>query len=267
MCVFSPFISWHVRAIGINTFRRELSPKERLCLQLRLLLCGITHELPQDVTPAHQVIHLLRRQVTLGDQTLQTGELVRSVSLVGTELFKGPDVVLCVLVLQGRSDGLGLLGSVGPRALELLNDAVEGLDGATSGVKTTTNGTVGASVGVEEVDEVLLGAGASVWEGLGGTLGEVLDGGVGRDALLLSESLGVFSFSVNLGDQDAGLRDKVVGEGFPDGGEGLAVCVFVSYRLQAEVRSLNIRPHHGAVKATSTSWSFPTFSLKLLSSR
>ena len=113
-CVFSPFVSWHVRAIGINILRRHLFPKERVCSQLRLLLCGITHELPQDVAPTHQVIHLLRRQVALGDQALQTGELVGSVSFVGTELLKGLDVVLCVLVLQSRSDGLGLLGSVGP---------------------------------------------------------------------------------------------------------------------------------------------------------
>ena len=82
---------------------------------------------------------------------------------------------------------------------------------------------MGASVGVEEVDEVLLGAGASVWEGLSGSLGEVLDGGVGRDALLLSEGLGVLGFRVNLGDQNAGLGDEVVGEGFPDGSESLAV--------------------------------------------
>ena len=39
----------------------------------------------------------------------------------------------------------------------------------------------------------------------------------------MSEGLGVLGFGVNLGDQDAGLGDEVVGEGFPDGSESLAV--------------------------------------------
>jgi hypothetical protein len=41
--------------------------------------------------------------------------------------------------------------------------------------------------------------------------------------LLLCEGLGVLSFSVDLGNQNTGLGNEVVGEGFPDWGEGLAV--------------------------------------------
>jgi hypothetical protein len=84
---------------------------------------------------------------------------------------------------------------------------------------------VGTSVGVEEVDEVLLRAAALVWKSFGAALLEVLDGGVGLDALLLCEGLGVLGFGVNLSNQDIRLVDEVVCEGLPDGGESLAVCV------------------------------------------
>ncbi|KAH8624650.1 Protein disulfide-isomerase [Alternaria alternata] len=117
--------------------------------------------------------------VALANETLQALELLCSVFLVGTDLVEDLDVVLGVLVLECGSETLGLLSTISPLALELLNDAVEGLDGATSGVKTTTHGTVGTGVGVDEVDEVLLSAGAVVWERLSGALGEVLDGRVG----------------------------------------------------------------------------------------
>lgn len=82
---------------------------------------------------------------------------------------------------------------------------------------------MGASVGVEEVDEVLLRATALVWESLSATLLEVLDGGVGLYALVLCKGLGVLGFSVDLSDQDVRLVGEVVGEGLPDGSEGLAV--------------------------------------------
>jgi hypothetical protein len=44
----------------------------------------------------------------------------------------------------------------------------------------------------------------------------------------LGKGLGVLSFSVNLGDRNVRLVDEVVGESFPDGCEGLAVCINVS---------------------------------------
>lgn len=82
---------------------------------------------------------------------------------------------------------------------------------------------MGAGVLVEECDECLLGAATLVGGGLKGTLLEVLDGRVRGDALLLSESLCVLGFGVDLGDQDVGLVDEVVGESLPDGGESLTV--------------------------------------------
>jgi hypothetical protein len=86
---------------------------------------------------------------------------------------------------------------------------------------------MGARVLVEELDESLFGATALVRGGLGGTLLEELDGRVRGDALLLSESLCVLSFGIDLGDQDVGLVDKGVGEGLPDGSEGLAVWMLL----------------------------------------
>ena len=109
---------------------------------------------------------------------MQTLELLCSVLLVGTSLLEDLDIVLRVLVLQSRSNLLSLLDTIGPRVTELVNDSVEGLDGATSSIETSTDSAVSSCVGVEELDKVLLAAGARVWEGLGGALGEVLDRGV-----------------------------------------------------------------------------------------
>jgi hypothetical protein len=83
---------------------------------------------------------------------------------------------------------------------------------------------MGAGVRVQEVDEVLLGAGAFVRVGLDAALLEVLDGGVGLDALFLCERFGVLGFGVDLCDQDVGLGSEVVGKSLPDGRERLAVC-------------------------------------------
>lgn len=80
-----------------------------------------------------------------------------------------------------------------------------------------------AGVGVDELDEVLLGAGSLVRQRLGGPLLEVLDGRVGLDALLFGEGFAGGGFGVDLGDQNARFGRKGVGKGFPDGGEALAV--------------------------------------------
>jgi hypothetical protein len=125
--------------------------------------------------------------------------------------------------LQGGSEGCGLLNAIAVGSLELLDDGVECLDSSASGVKSTANSAVGAGVLVEKLDECLLGAATLVRGGLEGTLLEVLDGGVRGDALLLGESLCVLGFGVDLGDQDVGLVDEVVGESLPDGGESLTV--------------------------------------------
>jgi len=195
---------------------------ERQHLQLALLL--LAQEPPEDVAPAHEVIELLRRKVALADQALEPLELLLGVSLVRGGLLEDLGVVLGVLVLESVGQLLRLLSAISICALELLNNGVEGFDGSAGRVKTAANSAVGASVGVEEVDEVLLGAATLVWESLGTALLEVLDGGVGLDALLGCEGLGVLGFGVDLGNQNAGLVDEVVGEGLPDGCESLAVC-------------------------------------------
>jgi hypothetical protein len=200
----------------------RLIGRERQHLQLALLL--LAQEPPEDVAPAHEVIELLRRKVALADQALEPLELLLGVSLVRGGLLEDPGVVLGVLVLECVGQLLCLLSAISICALKLLDNGVEGLDGSASSVKTATNSAVGASVGVEELDEVLLRAAALVWESLGATLLEVLDSGVRLNALLGCEGLGVLGFGVDLGDQDAGLVDEVVGEGLPDGCESLAVC-------------------------------------------
>lgn len=145
-------------------------------LQLALLLG--TQELLQNVAPAHQVIELLRGEVTLADQALQALGLLLSVLLVSTDLLEGLDVVLSVLVLQSSGESCGLLDTITICILELLNDGIEGLDGATSGIETTANSTVSAGVLVEVLDESVLGTGALVWGRLERALLEELDGRV-----------------------------------------------------------------------------------------
>lgn len=83
-----------------------------------------------------------------------------------------------------------------------------------------------AGLFVEELDECLFATGSLVRDGLLGTLGEVLDGGVRLDALVLSRSLGVGGFGVDLGDEDGGLGGEVVSKSLPDRGKALAVCAF-----------------------------------------
>jgi hypothetical protein len=256
----------------LHTSLAALSSKHVFCsskprwrhLQLALLSA---EELPQDVAAADQVVELLGGEVALADQTLQTLELLLGVALVGASLLEDLDVVLSVLVLEVSGDLLGLLDTITVGRLELGNNSLEGLDGATSGVETATNSAVGARVLVEVLDEGVLRAATLVQDRLGGALLEELDGRVRGNALLGGKGLCVLSLGINLGDQDVGLVDEVVGEGLPDGGEGLAVCESVSNLLLSTTKRENIRPHQGAVKATRTSWSFPTFSLNVLSSR
>lgn len=191
----------------------------------------LTQELPQDVTPANQIIQLLLRETTLSNKTLQPLKLLLRVSRVLASLLKHLGIVLCVLVLKRAGQLLRLLDAIGPCALELLDDCVESIDSAASRVETAAGSAVGACVCVEEVDEVLLGAGALVGEGLAAALLEVLDGGVGLDALVLCESFGVLGFGIDLCDEDGGLSGEVVGEGLPDGSKRLAVYTILAMQL------------------------------------
>ena len=76
---------------------------------------------------------------------------------------------------------------------------------------------------VHERQEILLGAASRIILGRGGAPGEELDGGIGFDALLLSGSLCIFGFGVNLGDEDFGLGDVVLGYRLPNWSQALAV--------------------------------------------
>jgi hypothetical protein len=162
-------------------------------------------------------------EVALANQALQTLELLLSIAFVGAALLEDLDVVLSVLVVEGSSRFLCLLQAVSVGILELGGDGVESFDGAAGDVETAADGAVRAGVSVDELDEVLLGAGTLVRERLGGALLEVLDGGVGLDALLFGDGLAVGRFGVDLRDQDAGLSCEVVGEGFPGRSQALAV--------------------------------------------
>lgn len=84
---------------------------------------------------------------------------------------------------------------------------------------------MGTSIRVDELNKVLLGTGALIWQRLSGALLEVLDSRVGGDALFGGDGLAVLGFGIDLGDEDAGLECEVVGEGFPDGSEALAVYI------------------------------------------
>jgi hypothetical protein len=237
------------RRPALNVHQDLSSSQTQPGLQLALLLEA--QELPQDVAPAGQVIELLGRQVALSNQALEPLELLLGILFVCTNFREDLSVVLRVLVLEGSSQLQRLLGTVAVCAVKLLDDGVESFDGAAGGVKTAADSAVGASIGVQELDKVLLGAAALVGESLGAALLEVLDCGVGLDALLGCEGFGVLGFGIDLGDQDIRLTGEGVGEGLPDGGEGLAVCVQLARK--ADRKWNHIRPHHGAVKATRTS--------------
>lgn len=150
-------------------------PHEFAAVFLQLALVISTQELLENVAPADQVVELLRGKVALADQALQALGLLLSVLLVGANLREGLDVVLSVLVLQGGGKSCGLLNTIAVGVLELLNNSVESLDGATGGIKTTTDGAVGAGVLVEVLDERILGTGTLVRGGLERALLEELD--------------------------------------------------------------------------------------------
>ena len=74
-----------------------------------------------------------------------------------------------------------------------------------------------AGLFVEEFDKVFLRPSTVVVFWSGGALGEVFDGGVGLDALVLSRRFGVFGLGIDFGDEDGGFGGEVRRDGFPDG--------------------------------------------------
>lgn len=185
-----------------------------------------TQELAQNVTARDKVINLLRRRTTLLDNLAQTSKLLLSISLVLAKLLRNLNIVLRVLVLQT----LHALLNFHNKALEvargniLSNKRVDLGNSTSLLIKTAADSTVSTGLLVQEVNEGLLGASTLVRLGLLGALGEELDGGVAGDALFSGKGLGVLGFGVDLGNDDVGLEDEVVGEGFPGRGKALAVC-------------------------------------------
>jgi hypothetical protein len=82
--------------------------------------------------------------------------------------------------------------------------------------------------------------------------------------LSLSGFLGVGGFGVNFGDHDGGFGGEVIGNGFPNRSQSLAICQELVYSFKV-VKAEDLRPHQGAVNATRTLFSFPMVSLKSLS--
>lgn len=155
---------------------------------------------PQDIAPARQIVQLLLSKVALANQTLQSLKLFLRVLLVGTDFLEDLDVVLSIFVFQSRSSFLGLLNAVTVCGLELGDDSVKRFNGATSSIETATDRTVSSSIGVDELDEVLLSAGAFVGKRFGRALLEVFDSWVRGDTMLLSDGLAVLCFSVDFSD-------------------------------------------------------------------
>lgn len=150
---------------GDTTILPQFALDKGILLQLALVIR--TQELLQDVAPADQVIKLLGCKVALADEALQTVGLLLSVFLVRANLLEDLDVVLGVLVLQGCGEGSSLFDAVTVGRLELGDDGVERLDSATCGIKTTADGSVGAGVAVEVLNESILRTGALVGSGFG----------------------------------------------------------------------------------------------------
>lgn len=192
---------------------------------LKLIMLHIANKATEDVATGDNIIQLLRGRATLGQNLLETSHLLDSVFSILAQLVGGLDIVLGVLVFKALGGLLDLDGEL----VELLsgdvlgNNLVQNGDGTGSGIETTTGSTVGTGLLVNELDKGIFGASTGVVLGLGGALGEELDGRVSGDALLLGQGTGILGFGIDLGDNDVGFADVVIGEGFPSRSEALAV--------------------------------------------
>lgn len=199
-------------------------------LQLLLGALDLSNKLAEDVAALGQIVDLLGSETALLEQVVESLGLFLDVARVLGELIEDLDVVLSVGILDvlRSSQNLLLDGLESAAASVLGNEGVKSGNGTSSDVETTTDSTVSTGLLVEVLDKSILGTTTLVGDRLSRTLGEELDGRVTLDALLLGSSLCVFSFSVNLGDEDCRFVGVVVGELFPDGSKGLAVCKEVS---------------------------------------
>jgi hypothetical protein len=169
-------------------------------------MCNLVDEPSQDVRLGSELIKLRWSQTTLLDDTLQSRQLFGRIVVTLAKLVENLNVVLGILVLSiilqagsGRSD-LRSYFSNASTASEFLDKAVQSLNSAGSSGQTTTNGAVGASFGVDELNEVLFRTSSLVWLGSLGAFRKELDGRVGAHALVLGGGLRVLCFGVDLGD-------------------------------------------------------------------
>lgn len=192
---------------------------------LKLIVLHTANKAAEDIAAGDNIIQLLRSRATLGQDLLKPSDLLGGVGLVLAQLLSSFDIVLSILILKA----LGGLLDLNSQLIQLLrrdvlrDNLIEHSDGTGGAVKTTPGSTVSAGLLVDELDKGLLRASTGVGLGLGGALGEEFDGGVTGDTLLLGQGAGVFRFSIDLGDNDVGFECVVIGEGFPNGSEGLAV--------------------------------------------
>ena len=87
-------------------------------------------------------------------------------------------------------------------------------------IESTSNCTTSPSALVQEIDKSLLGTRALVSDRVLEVLAlrEEFDRRVTLDTLLAGDGLGVFSLSVDFGDDDVLFAGEVFGEGFPGRG-------------------------------------------------
>lgn len=82
---------------------------------------------------------------------------------------------------------------------------------------------MGAGLLVDVGNEVTLAAATLVCNSILAAGGEVLDGRVGCNSVLLSCSFAIGGIGIDLGDDNVRFADEVVGENVPSRGELLAI--------------------------------------------
>jgi hypothetical protein len=198
-------------------------------LQLTLLLWLLDQKLAKNVASLLQIVNLFRCKATLLQQTCQSCLFLHGVFRVAGQLGQGAEVILCRAVLQVLGDLLDLGGclldvleAVGRDVLG--KQRVNGFDSAGLGVECATRGSVCAGLGVDEVYKGFLASSAVVCLGFRRSLGEEFNSRVACDALILSRSLCILCFGINLGDQDSGFVGEVSRNLLPCWSKRFAIC-------------------------------------------
>lgn len=201
----------------------------QLILEFLGLFGSLLGEAAKNIGLALDLVTLGRGHATLLQDALESGQLLDNVVIALAELIKDADVVLGIgvfgVIVELFRSLLNFGGNVCQlgAASELGNQCVQSGNSASKTVKTTASNTVRASLLVDELNESLLGATARVLFGLLATSREPLDGGVGRDFLLLGDGLAVGCFSINLGNDNVGFVGEIGSKALPNRSQGLAV--------------------------------------------